>query len=91
MKSLLHYLKLRTGAFVAITVISILSLQAQDYLISFEASSDTLTLESVIVENLTQGTILEMKGDEVIASERRCPYFEIKVIMKHYYNLLPHP
>ncbi len=77
MKSILHYLKLRTGAFLAITVISILSLQAQDYLISFEASSDTLTLESVIVENLTQGTILEMKGDEVLHLKGVVPVFEI--------------
>ncbi|HBE42142.1 MAG TPA: hypothetical protein DDW27_13215 [Bacteroidales bacterium] len=76
MKSKLHYLKLRTGAFVIMTVIPILSLQAQDYLISFEASSDTITLESVIVENLTQGTILEMKGNEVLHLKGVVPVFE---------------
>ena len=47
-------------------VISMLSLQAQDYQISFAGSGSSTTVDSVIVENLTQSTILKMKGSDVL-------------------------
>ena len=43
-----------------------LNLQAQDYLISFAGSGESPTVDSVIVENLTQGTKLKMKGSDVL-------------------------
>ncbi len=47
-------------------VISMLSLQAQDILISFAGSGGSTTVDSVKVENLTMGTTLKMKGSDVL-------------------------
>ncbi len=41
-------------------------LKAQDYLISFTGSSASTTVDSVIVENLTQGTYLGMNGNNIL-------------------------
>jgi uncharacterized protein (TIGR02145 family) len=43
-----------------------LSLQAQDYLINFAGYGGSTTVDSVKVENLTQGTKLKMKGSDVL-------------------------
>lgn len=55
-----------TCALLILPVISVLSLKAQDFQISFAGSGGSTTVDSVIVENLTQGTILKMKGSEVL-------------------------
>ena len=47
-------------------VISILSLQAQDYLVSFAGPVPSTTITTVKVENLTQGTSLEINGNDVL-------------------------
>jgi uncharacterized protein (TIGR02145 family) len=41
-------------------------IKAQDYLISFEGSGSSTTVESVKVENITQKTELTMNGNEVL-------------------------
>ena len=66
MKTKCHYPKLLTCTFLILPVISILSLQAQDILISFAGSGESTTVDSVKVENLTQGTILKMKGSYIL-------------------------
>jgi uncharacterized protein (TIGR02145 family) len=66
MKVKLNFLKIVTCTLVILPVISVLSLQAQDYQISFAGSGGSTTVDSVIVENLTTGTILKMKGIDVL-------------------------
>ena len=45
---------------------AIISLQAQDYLISFAGTGASTTISSVTVENLTQGTSISLSGSEVL-------------------------
>ncbi len=66
MRTSLHCLKFVTCALITLPVISVLNLQAQDYLIDFLASGGTKSLTTVKVENLTQGTSLEMNGNDVL-------------------------
>jgi len=47
-------------------IIAIVSLQAQDYLISFAGTGANTTVGSVTVENLTQGTSISLSGSEVL-------------------------
>ena len=60
------FLKSRTCAILILALISTLNLRAQDYLISFTGTGASTTVDSVIVENLIQGTTLKMKGSEVL-------------------------
>jgi len=64
MNAKLNHLKLMTCSLLILPIISMLRLQAQDYLISFAGSGASSTVESVIVENLTQGALLEMNGSD---------------------------
>jgi uncharacterized protein (TIGR02145 family) len=66
MRTSLHYLKFLTCTLIILLVISLLSLQAQDYLISFAGSGGSATVDSVKIENLIQGTKLQMKGNDVL-------------------------
>ncbi|MCJ7449219.1 MAG: M12 family metallopeptidase [Bacteroidales bacterium] len=59
-------MKLMTCAFLILPVISMLNLQAQDYLISFVGSGASTTVTTVKVENLTQGTCLSTSGSDVL-------------------------
>jgi len=45
---------------------AIVSLQAQDYLISFDGTGASTTIGTVTVENLNQGTSLSLSGSEVL-------------------------
>lgn len=45
---------------------AIINLQAQNYYIDFTASGTTTTLDSVFVENLTQGTSLTLQGSDTL-------------------------
>jgi len=47
-------------------ITSIDLLNAQEYLIRFEGSGESLTVNTVIVENLTQGTSLTMNGNNTL-------------------------
>ena len=47
-------------------IISMLSLQAQSYLISFEGTGGSTSVASVKVENLTKGTNLAMNGSDIL-------------------------
>ena len=47
-------------------VLMILNLQAQDYLINYAGAGASTTVDSVMIENLMQGTTLKMKGSEVL-------------------------
>ncbi len=50
-----------------LTLLSISTdLQSQDYLIDFAATGESTEVNSVIIENLTKGTILEMNGNEIL-------------------------
>jgi uncharacterized protein (TIGR02145 family) len=62
----LYYLRFVTCTLFILLVISILNIQAQDYLISFEGAGASTTVTMVKVENLTQGTSIEMKGSDVL-------------------------
>ncbi|HBE42552.1 MAG TPA: hypothetical protein DDW27_15390, partial [Bacteroidales bacterium] len=45
---------------------SIRFIQSQDYLINFNGTGATTTVESVKVENITQGTEVTLSGNEVL-------------------------
>jgi len=62
----LSYLKIMTCTLLILPVISMLSIQAQDYLITFAGSGGSPTVDSVKVENLTKGTKVKMKGSDVL-------------------------
>jgi uncharacterized protein (TIGR02145 family) len=47
---------------IAILLFALIKMQAQDYLIDFAASGASTTIDSVRVENLTQGTVLTVAG-----------------------------
>ena len=49
-----------------VPAIPMLSLRAQDYQITFAGSGGSTTVDSVFVENLTQGTKLKMEGSDVL-------------------------
>jgi uncharacterized protein (TIGR02145 family) len=49
-----------------IFILAISELQAQDYLINFTGSGLSLTVDSVIVENLTQGTSIILSGSNTL-------------------------
>ena len=50
----------------AITLFVSLNLNAQNYLIEFEGKGASLAVESVKVENITQGTFLTLKGSDIL-------------------------
>ncbi len=47
-------------------ILMIPNLQAQDYLISYAGAGASTSVDSVMIENLMQGTTLKMKGTEVL-------------------------
>jgi uncharacterized protein (TIGR02145 family) len=53
-------------ALLIVPFASMINLQAQDYLISFAGTGASATVDSVKIENLTQGTKLKMKGSDVL-------------------------
>ena len=59
-------MKLMNCVFLILPVVSIINLQAQDYLISFAGSGGSTTVATVKVENITQGTSLTMNGSDVL-------------------------
>lgn len=59
-------MRLKFYSFLSLLFISIAFLQAQDYLISFAGSGAATIVETVKVENLTQGTSLTMNGNDVL-------------------------
>jgi uncharacterized protein (TIGR02145 family) len=59
-------MKLKLYSFLTLLFISISSVQAQDYLISFAGSGASSTVVTVNVENLTRGTSLSMNGSDVL-------------------------
>ena len=63
-------------ALIILPVISMLRLHAQDYLISFAGTGGSTTVDSVIVENLTTGTIVKMKGSDVLHLKGTVSIFE---------------
>ena len=46
--------------------VSITDLRAQDYLLSYAGAGASTSVDSVMIENLMQGTTLKMKGSEVL-------------------------
>lgn len=57
---------MKTCTFLALFILSATVLHAQDYQISFTASGASTSVESVYVENLTQGTTRTLGGDDVL-------------------------
>ncbi len=53
-------------AILVLLLFAIIKLQAQDYLITFEGTGAATEIDTVKVENLTQGTILTLQGDQVL-------------------------
>ena len=76
MKPSLTLKKLLTFTILALPVSSMFCLRAQDYQISFTGSGESTTVDSVFVENLTQGTTLEMKGTDVLHLKGTVSVFE---------------
>jgi uncharacterized protein (TIGR02145 family) len=66
MKVKLNFLKIVICNLLILPVSSMVSLQAQDYYISFAGTGESTTVDSVIIENLTQGTKLKMNGSDVL-------------------------
>jgi len=59
-------MKLKLYTLVFLSALFLTSLQAQDYLISFEGSGASATVATVKVENLTQNTELTMNGSDIL-------------------------
>lgn len=57
---------MKTFTFFVSFLFAIAVLQAQDYQISFTGSGQSTTIDSIQIENLTQGTILSLNGDDVL-------------------------
>jgi uncharacterized protein (TIGR02145 family) len=57
---------MKTITFFVSFLFAIAVLQAQDYQISFTGSGQSTTIDSIQVENLTQGTTLSLNGDDVL-------------------------
>ena len=66
MKTVPDFKKSTTCILLILPVISVLSLQAQDVLVSFAGVGESSKVDSVIVENVTQGKILRMKGSDTL-------------------------
>ena len=62
----LKFFKIISCTLLILLVISGLNLQAQDYYITFSGSGVSSTIDSVKVENLTQGTKLTLKGTDIL-------------------------
>jgi len=52
--------------FLLFLILSMSELHAQNYLISFTAKGASATIDSILVENLTQGTTLTLPGENVL-------------------------
>lgn len=57
---------MKTFTLILSLLISIMVLKAQDYQISFEGTGESTVVETVQVQNLTQGTSLTLNGSEVL-------------------------
>jgi len=57
---------MRKTSFLFLLIFALTKLQAQDYLISFEGTGGSTTVDSVIVQNLTQGTVLILDGSDTL-------------------------
>ncbi|MBG0861140.1 MAG: T9SS type A sorting domain-containing protein [Bacteroidales bacterium] len=66
MKTNHHHLKFITCTLLILLVISMLSLKAQDYLLSFEGTGESTTVTTVKVENLSQGKSMTMNGSDIL-------------------------
>ncbi len=70
-------MKALTCILIIILAIPLVNLRAQDYLISFAGSGEEPTVDSVLVENLTQNTTLRIKGSDVLHLLGSVSVFEI--------------
>jgi len=52
--------------FLALFVIAITNSYSQDYQINFTASGESTSIDSIIVQNVTQGTSLTINGDDIL-------------------------
>jgi len=59
-------IKSTTCTLLILPAISVLSLRAQDHYITFTGSGKSTIVDSVIVENLSQGTKLTLKGTDTL-------------------------
>ncbi|MBE0663814.1 MAG: T9SS type A sorting domain-containing protein [Bacteroidales bacterium] len=57
---------MKTFTFLASFTLAATVMQAQDYQIDFTASGASTSVDSVYVENLTQGTTLSISGDDIL-------------------------
>ncbi|MDP2423933.1 MAG: FISUMP domain-containing protein [Bacteroidales bacterium] len=57
---------MRKFTFLALLTFAIAALRAQDYQISFTGSGQSTTVDSIRVQNLTQGTSLTLNGSDVL-------------------------
>lgn len=56
-------MKLKIFAFLILIFFKFSSLEAQDFILSFEGAGASTTVETVKVENLMKGTTLTMNGN----------------------------
>lgn len=66
-------------------------LQSQDYLIDFAATGESTEVNSVLVENLTRGTILNMNGDEILKLNVITHIENPKLLNSKNINFFPNP
>lgn len=72
-------------------ILASLSMQAQNFLINFQASGSSSNVESVFVENLTQGTSLELAGNDFLNLVVTVGESEIKFENKPSVFIFPNP
>ena len=57
---------MKKATFLFILLFTTVLIKAQDYQISFTGSGQSTNVDSVFVENLTQGTTLELLGSDIL-------------------------
>ncbi len=77
--------------FLGLVILATAKIQAQDYLISFAGSGASTTVETVQVQNLTQGTSLSLNGSDVLHLFGTVGIEEIKANGDNSMRIYPNP
>ncbi|NOU48113.1 MAG: T9SS type A sorting domain-containing protein [Bacteroidales bacterium] len=72
-------------------ILSLLNTKAQDYLISFAGTGESSTVDSVLVENLTQGTSLTFAGTDILNLNVTVGVSELSLSMADALHIFPNP
>ena len=78
-------------SFLVFVIFAFAKIQAQGYLISFAGSGETSTVETVEVQNLTQGTSLTLDGSDVLQLDEVVNVSELDKSLSSPLRIYPNP